>query len=102
MPVTLQVVYPIGDESQFDFGYYLDTHMPLVAKHMGAHIQSTLVTRGVSGGGDRPAPFHAVATIVFADQAALDAALGASGPVLADIPNFTDSKPKILIGDVVG
>ena len=102
MRVSLQVVYPVGEDSHFDHGYYRDTHLPLVGKHMGANIESTLVTKGVSGGPDTPAPFHAVATMVFADQAALDAALDAAGPVLADIPNFTDSTPQMLIGEVVG
>ena len=102
MRVSLQVVYPVGDDTQFNHDYYRDTHLPLVGKHMGAHIESTLVTKGVSGGPDTPAPFHAVATMVFADQAALDAALDAAGPVLADIPKFTDSTPQMLIGEVVG
>lgn len=102
MPVSLQVLYPTDGGTTFNHDYYLDTHMKLVGEHMGAHIQSTLVTRGVAGGPDTPAGYHAVATMVFADQAAMDAALAASAPVMADIPQFTNSKPQILIGAVVG
>ena len=102
MSISLQVVYPVGDNTRFDHGYYRETHLPLVGEHMGAHIESTLVTKGIAGGPDTPAPFHAIATIVFADSAALEAALAVAGPVLADIPNFTDSRPQMLIGEVLG
>ncbi|MBJ6371306.1 EthD family reductase [Sedimentitalea arenosa] len=102
MPVSLQVMYPIRDDTKFDYDYYLTTHMALVGEHMGPHIQSTLVTKGVAGGPDTPPSLYAVATIVFADQEAMGKAMKVSAPVMADIPNFTDTTPQILIGDVVG
>lgn len=102
MPVSLQVIYPVSDGSTFDYDYYTDTHMQLVADHMGPHIQSTLVTKGVAGGPETPAGFHAVATIVFADNDALGAAMGVAGPVMADLPNFTNVQPQMLIGEVIG
>lgn len=102
MSVALQVMYPISDDTQFDYEYYLSTHMGLVAEHMGPHIQSTLVTKGLAGGPDTPPGLYAVASMVFADQAALDAAMAVAGPVMADIPKFTNSQPQILIGAVVG
>lgn len=101
MALSLQVVYPITDDTHFDYTYYLETHMPLVGEHMGAHIDSTLVTKGLAAGPDAPPNIYAIATMTFADQAALDAALAAAGPVLADIPKFTNTKPEMLIGEVV-
>ncbi|MCR9124541.1 MAG: EthD family reductase [Rhodobacteraceae bacterium] len=101
MSVALQVIYPIGESTHFDFDYYLETHMPMVATHMGAHIERTLVTRGLAGGPDQPPATYAVASMVFADMDALNAAMAAGGPVIADIPNFTDTKPQMLIGEVV-
>jgi len=101
MTLSLQVIYPVGDSTRFDMDYYLATHMPLADKHMGPHLESVQVTRGVAGGPDVPAPFHAVATMTFAGQAALDAAMSAAEPVVADIPNFTDAAPLMLIGEVV-
>jgi uncharacterized protein (TIGR02118 family) len=76
--------------------------MALVAEHMGPHIDSTLITKGLAGGPDVPAPFHAIATMVFADNGAMKAAMKAAGPVMADIPNFTSVQPQILIGETVG
>lgn len=101
MAVSLQVIYPVSDGSTFDFDYYLSTHFDLVGEHMGPHIAATTVTRGVAGGPKTPPGYHAVATITFADQAALDAAMKASGPVMADVPNFTNVNPDVLIGEVV-
>lgn len=98
MAITLQVLYPIADGSTFDDAYYATTHMGLVGEHMGPHIQDTVVTKGLAGGPDTPPAFHAIATMVFADQAALDAAMSVAGPVLADIPNFTNAAPQMLIG----
>ena len=103
MPVSMQVIYPVSEGSSFDHAYYASKHMELVSEHMGAHIQNTVVTKGLAGGApEAPAPFHAIATIVFADQSAMDAALAASAPVMADLPNFTNVRPQVLVGEVIG
>jgi uncharacterized protein (TIGR02118 family) len=102
MAVTLQVIYPIGPDTRFDYDYYTESHMKLVAQHMGPHIERTVVTRGLASGPDTPPGHYAVATIVFADQDRMNAAMAVSGPVMADVPNFTNVKPDILIGEVIG
>tara|TARA_B110000438_G_C15187145_1_gene382767 strand:+ start:115 stop:423 length:309 start_codon:yes stop_codon:yes gene_type:complete len=102
MTVSLQVLYPITETTNFDYDYYFGTHMDIVGKTIGEHIKSTLVTKGVAGGPDAPAGYHAIATILFEDKVALDAALSKMDPALNDIPNFTNSEPAMLIGEVVG
>lgn len=102
MAMSLQVIYPIGDGTTFDYDYYASTHMELVGQHMGAHIEKAVVTKGLAGGPDTPPSIHAIATIVFADQDAMNSAMGAAGPVMADIPNFTNVQPTILVGEVIG
>ena len=101
MAVSLQEIYPIGENTRFDYDYYFETHMGLVDRHIGPTIERTLVTKGVAGGPDTPPDIYAIATIVFADQNAMAAAMKVSAPVMADIPKFTDTKPQILIGEVV-
>lgn len=101
MPLTLQVLYPVSSDSTFDFAYYTETHLALVMKHMGPHIQSAQAVKGLAGGPDTPAGYHAVATMIFADKAALDAGLAVADPVLADIPNYTNVAPQMLIGEVL-
>ncbi|WP_299921739.1 EthD family reductase [uncultured Pelagimonas sp.] len=102
MSVSLQVLYPIGDGTTFDYEYYFSKHMELVGEHMGPHIGSTLVTKGIAGGPDTAAGYYAIASIVFADQEKMDAAMQAAGPVMEDIPKFTNVQPNILIGEVAG
>ncbi|MDE0977355.1 MAG: EthD family reductase [Arenicellales bacterium] len=102
MAVSVQVLYPVGEGTTFDYDYYLSQHMAIVGDVMGEHIESTLVTKGLAGGPGVPAGYHAIATIVFANQSAMDAALASVGPALEDIPNFTNTEPQMLIGEVVG
>ena len=100
MTLTLQVVYPVTDDTTFDYDYYFSTHMALVDTHMGEFLADAFASRGLSGGPDTASPFFAIATLKFADQAALDAALAASPPVMADIPKFTNAQPQIMIGQI--
>ena len=102
MAVSVQVLYPVGEGTTFDYDYYLNQHMAIVGDVIGKHIESTLVTKGLAGGPGAPAGYHAIATIVFANQSAMDAALASVGPALEDIPNFTNTEPQMLIGEVVG
>ena len=101
MTVSLQVAHPIGEGTHFDYDYYLSTHMALVAEHFGPHMQSAQATRGLAGGPDTPPPYYAIATLIFADQDALNTAMANGAPVIGDIPNFTSSQPQMLIGEVI-
>ncbi|MFZ2102372.1 MAG: EthD family reductase [Oricola sp.] len=101
MPVSMRVIYPVMDGTAFNHDYYRETHMTLVAEHMGDHIQSMVVTRGLAGSPDVPPGFFAVATFVFEDQQTMAAALSKAGPVQSDVGNFTNTVPAILIGEVI-
>ena len=98
MAVSLQVLYSTENQTPFDHECYAQKHMPIV----GEHMDSVLVIKGLAGGNDTPAGFHAIATMTFKDQAALDSALAAAGPALADIPNFYNGQPQMLVGQVQG
>jgi uncharacterized protein (TIGR02118 family) len=102
MTVSLQVLYPTENNTTFDHEYYAATHLPIVDKHMGPHVDDILIVKGLAGGPDLPAGFHTIATMTFKDQAALDSALAAAGPALEDIPNFFSGQPQMLIGQVQG
>ncbi len=102
MTVSLQVLYPTDNETTFDHAYYGSKHMEIVGEHMGPHIKSTTIVKGLAGGPDTPPGFHAIATITFETQDALNAALAAGGPAMADIPNFYSGQPQVLIGEVTG
>ncbi|GGB35832.1 hypothetical protein GCM10011316_04950 [Roseibium aquae] len=102
MAISLQVLYPAGPGTRFDHAYYAETHMALVDKHLGPFLVSAQATKGLSGGPDKLPGFHAVFTAVFENQDKFRAAMAEAGPVLADISNYTDVEPQMLIGEVIG
>ena len=101
MSLSIQVLYPISDDTNFDFEYYVDKHLPLVGATMGAHIENVLVTKGIAGGPDVPPPYYAIATITFKNQSKMDAAMSKIETAVNDIPNFTNTKPVLLIGEII-
>jgi len=94
-------MYPISGTTTFDYDYYFSKHMKIVGETLGEHIQSTLVTKGIAGGPDVPAGYYAIATMVFEDQSAMDLALSKVSAALSDVPNFTNTEPVMLVGEVV-
>ena len=99
MTATVQAVYPITEGATFDYDYYVKTHLPLVEEHFRPHWMSAVsASKGDASGPDVPPAYFAIATMTFPDGDALNAALGAAGPVLADIPKFTTCAPVLLIG----
>jgi uncharacterized protein (TIGR02118 family) len=100
MSVSVQVLYPVTDGTHFDIDYYYNQHTQILNKHMGPHLERTLVTRGVADGAGGPSPFYAIATLVFANDVARGAGLAAAGPVMADLQNFTNVQPMMLMGEV--
>ena len=101
MSLSIQVLYPISDDTNFDFEYYVDKHLPLVGETMGAHIENVLVTKGIAGGPGVPPSYYAIATITFKNQSEMDLAMSNIDTAVNDIPNFTNTKPVMLIGEVV-
>jgi uncharacterized protein (TIGR02118 family) len=99
MAISLHVLYPGGNGSRFDYDYYFSTHAPLVEKHFGPHLRQTILARTTASAPADPPAYHLIATFVFADQAAFDAAMAVAEPVLADIPRFTDTTPQMQIGE---
>ena len=94
---VVSVLYPQTATSRFDYGYYLQTHIPLVTSlWMPLGLQKIELLRGnasLDGGG--PA-FAMVGALYFESDDAVEKAVEAHGAeVLGDIPNFTDVEPII-------
>jgi uncharacterized protein (TIGR02118 family) len=68
---------------------------------MGSRIENLLVIKGNAGGPVVPPPYYSIATITFENQSEMDAAMSEIDTALNDIPNFTNTKPVMLIGEVV-
>lgn len=95
--MSLNVIYPNHDGARFDMRYYRDTHIPLVMKIMKA--DRIILIEGVPMGASAP-PYAMIAHIQFASPEALKAALDnpRRDELRADIANFTDIKPTLMLG----
>lgn len=99
--IVVSVLYPNAPEARFDLDYYRERHLPLCRELLAPMgMQSLSFYRPTDM--DPGAPFQLVAELRFPHMEATNAALAAHGPrTQADIPNFTDVTPIILIGSVV-
>jgi hypothetical protein len=50
MAVSMQVAYPINDDTNFDLDYYIKDHLAIIKENWSEHIQQMIVTKGTSGG----------------------------------------------------
>jgi len=101
MTLSLQLAFPSSSGTFFDHDYCFGQHQEILRQHMGQYVHSVFVTKGATGPSGQPAPFHAIATLTFTGKSSLEAALAASGPVIADFANFTDATPVTQFGEIV-
>ena len=94
--ISVSILYPKSEDSTFDMDYYTSSHMPMFAEALGEACQGW----GVSAihGDD----YHCLAWALVESMEAFGAAMQANGgPVMADVPNYTNTQPVLMTGDVV-
>ena len=102
MTISLQVLYPIKEDTNFNYEYYLNDHNSKIKEAWEEHVKEMFVTKGNSGGPDTPPAYYAIYTFLFETQSDFDSAMSKLPPLLEDIPNYTNVEPQILIGEVAG
>ena len=96
--IRVNVMYPKQDDGNFDYDYYLNTHMPLVGKRWADGLRGMEVYRGLSGAGGAAESYVTVANLKFDSVEAFQQALEAHAQeIMGDIPNFTNIDPVIQI-----
>lgn len=100
--IKVSVMYPNTQGVNFDHEYYRATHMPLVKSKMGDALNYYTVDKGLAGGaGDAPA-FVAMAHLYCDSIEAFQTGFGPNAKaIMADVPNYTNSTPVIVISEVV-
>jgi uncharacterized protein (TIGR02118 family) len=93
---TITLLYPAVD---FDLKYYLASHMPLVQKTWSPKgLQSWKVTELDPSGG-----YGVQCVLEFSSAEDFGkAAKEDEKEIMGDIPNYTQGKPLIVVGKVVG
>jgi uncharacterized protein (TIGR02118 family) len=99
----VSVMYPNREGATFDFEYYRTTHMDLVDKHLKAYgLVKTGVDKGISGGGDQPAPYICIGHLYFETRDGYENGIAEVGSILrGDIPNFTTLTPIRQISEIL-
>jgi len=99
----VSIMYPNQKGARFDISYYKTTHMDLVKKLLQPFgLIKADVERGISGGGDQPAPYVCIGNLYFDSQDGYDRGIAEAGAILrGDIANFTDTKPIRQISEIL-
>lgn len=100
--IKLSVMYPNKEGGTFDINYYLNTHIPIVAKLLGEAIKGATVEEGLSSAAPNfNAPFLAIGNLYFDSMESYQNSFGQNAPeIMADLPNFTDLEPVVQISSV--
>ena len=99
--IRIAVLYPNEPGTRFDWDYYLKKHMTLVHEKLGP---SGLVRSEVDKATDPSAPFIGAAYLYYdcledCQRSFLDPANGAE--IGADVANYTNAVPQVLISEIV-
>lgn len=100
--IRITVSYPAREGARFDHAYYQQQHAVLIREKLGAHgLRRLEIDQALSDGAGRAAPIVAAAHMLFDDLDAFKAAMAAGGKTLAaDIANYTDLQPQVLISQL--
>jgi uncharacterized protein (TIGR02118 family) len=100
--IKVTVLYPNAPDATFDMKYYVTHHLPMVRDRCAPVCSSIAAEGGLSA--DAPgsrAPFIAIGHLTFDSLPAFQAAFTPHAPeILADIPNYTNTKPIIQISEI--
>lgn len=100
--IKVSVLYPSGTGNTFDMAYYLDTHMPMVGQKLAGVLKGMAVDQGLAGGAPgAPPAYMAIGHLMFDSVEAFQQAFDVHAPaILADIPNYTNTQPTVLVSEV--
>ena len=97
------VLYPSGKDKTFDMDYYVNKHIPMVAGLLGDAVKAASVEKGI--GSDQPgvpAPYAAVGNLYFDSVEAFQNSFGANAEaIIADVPNYTNIEPVVVVSEVM-
>lgn len=101
--IKVIVLYPSGDGKTFDMDYYCNKHMPMAEELLGDTVKGVTVEKGLAGSApDSPAPYAAVGNLYFDSIEVFQTAFGPHmDTLMADLPNYTNIEPIVLISEVM-
>ena len=101
--IRVTVLYKNMPDSEFDFDYYVNTHMPLSKKRLADFGMGDFeVERGIEAADGEAAPYICVMHAELATIDGFKRGFEKHGEELsADVPNYTNIAPEIQISEIV-
>ncbi len=106
--IKYNVMYPYKKGTRFDIDYYCNKHMAKAAGALKPHgLVKATVDKGIDGGGrGKPPAYHCIAIMYFNSREEMKQAFAKAdqkvmAELLADIPNYTDVEPVMMITEAV-
>jgi len=101
--IKVTILYPFAEGKTFDMGYYETKHMPMIAGYLGSNLVRYTIEKGLSSGiPNTPLPFMAIGTFYIKSLADYQTAITPKrDSIRADITNYTNISPIILVSEVV-
>ncbi|MFX4263424.1 EthD family reductase [Pelotomaculum propionicicum] len=97
--IKFTILYPYAEGKKFDMDYYINKHLPLCQKLIGAAFKGGGVDAGLDVGA--PPAFIAIGYLLFDSlEAFQDAFPLVQQSLTEDIVNFTDIKPVMQFSEV--
>jgi uncharacterized protein (TIGR02118 family) len=100
--VKVSVFYPYSEGKKFDIAYYVEKHMSLVRRKLGAACKGIAVEHGLGGAtAGAPPKYVAMGHVLFDSAEAFQAAWAPNAEeIMADVPNYTTIQPILQVSEV--
>ena len=95
------ILYPNGEDKNFDMDYYEKKHMPMVAGFIGKNLKFYEIDKGIAGRtpNDKP-PFAAIGYFYITDVEYNKAIAQNRDAIINDFKNYTNIQPVVQISEV--
>ena len=99
--IKVSVFYPNSPGAKFDMNYYTTQHMPMVQQKI-ASCRGIGAEQGLAGGSPgTAATYIAIGHLLFDSVEAFESGFAEHAPeILADIPNYTNTRPTLQISEI--
>ena len=96
------ILYPNGEEKNFDMDYYEKTHMPMMAGLLGKNLNLYEIDKGIAGRtSNDKVPFVAIGYFYINDVTEYNKVIAQNiNAIRQDIAKYTNIQPTIQISEI--
>ncbi len=98
--IKVAIMYANGEGKTFNMEYYSTKHMPMAETFFGESLKAMSIDKCLGGAAGAPAPYVAIGYFYFENMEACKKAMANTDKLKADVPNYTNIQPQILISEV--